>query len=307
MSVGHPVPEVVLSRGAVRAVVSASSAAVRELTFHGRRLLRSFAQGTHPPQAANIVMAPWPNRVADAVFTFRGKRHELAISEPDRGHAIHGFTHWRLFDIVEHSPDAAVLRTVLGPEPGWPWPIELTVRYALTDSGLESTMTAVNLADEPAPCALGVHTYLDAQGAPLDECVLHHTIAERQPVNERLVPAGAREPWSHSPIPMRGTQLDDTGYDPLNRPRLARLVDASGTGVELTATPNMPWTQLFTSPQRHLAVEPMTDPPDALNTGEDLAVLDPGGELEVGWSVRAVDGSGRQERSAGVVGGTRMD
>lgn len=288
MSTKPAVPDVALARGGVCAVISTSSAAVRELTVDGHPLLRSFAQGTHPPQAANIILAPWPNRVADAAFTFRGRRHELAATEPARGHAIHGFTVRRIFDIVEHSPDAAVLRTVLGPEPGWPWPIELTVRYALTDSGLEAAMTAVNLAEEPAPCALGVHTYLDAQGAPLDECTLHHTIAERQPVNERLIPAGAREPWPHGPIPMRSTVLDDAGYDPLDRPRIARLVDASGTGVELEATCNLPWTQLFTSPQRHLAVEPMTAPPNALNTGEDLTVLAPGGALEVGWSVRAI-------------------
>ncbi|WP_273412867.1 aldose 1-epimerase family protein [Corynebacterium appendicis] len=288
MSTKPAVPEVALARGSVRAVISTSSAAVRKLIVDGRPLLRSFAQGTHPPQAANIILAPWPNRVADAAFTFRGRRHELAATEPARGHAIHGFTVRRIFDIVEHSPDAAVLRTVLGPEPGWPWPIELTVRYALTDSGLEAAMTAVNLADEPAPCALGVHTYLDAQGAPLDECTLHHTIAERQPVNERLIPAGAREPWPHGPIPMQSTVLDDAGYDPLHRPHLARLVDASGTGVELEATSSLPWTQLFTSPQRHLAVEPMTAPPNALNTGEDLTVLAPGGALEVGWSVRAI-------------------
>lgn len=284
----HAVPEVALARGDVRAVISASSAAVRELTVFGRPLLRSFAQGMHPPQAANIILAPWPNRVADAAFTFRGQRNELAVTEPERGHAIHGFTVRRIFDIVEHAPDAAALRTVLGSEPGWPWPIELTVRYTLTESGLDASMTAVNLADEPATCALGVHTYLDAQGAPLDECTLHHTIVERQPVDERLIPAGDREPWPQSPIPMEGTVLDDAGYDPLNRPRIARLIDDSGTGVELEATANLPWTQLFTSPQRHLAVEPMTAPPNALNTGEGLAVLDPGGALEVEWSVRAI-------------------
>lgn len=288
MSTKPAVPEVALARGGIRAVISTSSAAVRELTVDGRPLLHSFAQGTHPPQAANIILAPWPNRVANAAFTFRGRRHELAVTEPGRGHAIHGFTVRRIFDIVEHSPDAAVLRTVLGPEPGWPWPIELTVRYALTESGLEASMTAVNLAGEPAPCALGVHTYLDAQGAPLDACTLHHTIVERQPVDARLIPAGDREPWPRSPIPMESTVLDDAGYDPLDRPHIARLIDDSGTGVELEATANLPWTQLFTSPQRHLAVEPMTAPPNALGTGEDLAVLAPGGALEVGWSVRAI-------------------
>lgn len=297
MDVGHSVPEVTLRRGPVRATVSASGAAVRELTVNCRPLLRSFPQGTHPPQAANVVLAPWPNRVADASFTFSGERHNLAVTEPKLGHAIHGFTLRRVFEILEQQGDNALesdqnevrLRTVLGPEPGWPWPIELTVHYALTDSGLEASMTAVNLAEEPAPCALGVHTYLEAQGAHSDECTLHHTIAERQPLDERNIPAGAREPWPNSPIRMCGTWFDDAGFDPVaNRPRVAQLVDKTGIGVELAATANMPWTQIFTSPERHVAVEPMTAPPNALATGEDLTVLDPGGRLTVGWSVRAI-------------------
>ncbi|WP_162287304.1 aldose epimerase family protein [Corynebacterium urinipleomorphum] len=294
MDVDHAVPEVMLERGAVRAAVSASGAAIRELTVDGKPLLRSFAQGTHPTQATNIVLAPWPNRVADAVYTFSGTRYELAVTEPELGHALHGFTPRRIFDFhAEKTPGEAgsdvTLRTVLGPERGWPWSIELTVRYQLTDSGLEASMTALNLSDGPAPCALGVHTYLDAQGAPLDECTLHHTIAQRQPLDERNIPVGAREPWPDSPIRMGGTWLDDAGYDPVaDQPRIARLVDATGTGVELEATANMPWTQIFTSPQRHVAVEPMTAPPNALATGEDLTVLEPGGRLTVGWSVRAI-------------------
>lgn len=294
MDVEHVVPEVTLERGAARAVVSASGAAIRELTVGGNPLLRSFAQGTHPPQATNIVLAPWPNRVAEATYTFAGTRYELAVTEPKLGHALHGFTPRRIFDFPdEKAPGEAgsgvTLRTILGPEPGWPWPIELTVQYRLAECGLEASMTALNLSDGPAPCALGVHTYLDAQGAPLDECTLHHSIAQRQPLDERNIPVGEREPWPHNPIRMSDMWLDDAGYDPASsQPRIARLVDAAGTGVELEATANMPWTQIFTSPQRHLAVEPMTAPPNALATGEDLTVLEPGGHLTVGWSVRAI-------------------
>ena len=290
MDVDHEVPEITLEHGATRAIVSASGASIRKLTVDGRPLLRSFAQGTHPPQATNIVLAPWPNRVEDATYTFDGTQHKLTVTEPELNHALHGFTRQRLFDFHDQQDTSSVtLRTILGPEPGWPWPIELTVFYRLTDSGLEASMTAANNGTEPAPCALGVHTYLDAQGAPLDECTLHHTIAQRQPLDSRNIPVGPREPWPNNPIRMRGTWLDDAGYDPdTNRPRVARLVDAEGTGVELTATANMPWTQIFTSPQRHLAVEPMTAPPNALASGEDLTVLDPGSSLTVGWSVRAI-------------------
>lgn len=298
------IPEVALRRGPVEAVITASGAAVRDLRVGGRPLLRSFEACARPPGAANIVLAPWPNRVADATFTFRDETYHLAVTEADLGHALHGFTWGRVFDFIGSqtgqgtgqntrsdagpSTDSTRLYTVLGPEPGWPWQIALTVHYQLSECGINASMVAENVSDEPAPCALGVHTYLDALGTPLDECVLTHTIMQRQPLDERNIPAGPRQPWPAGPIVMDGAWLDDSGYDPQSRPHIARLTNARGEAVELEASISMPWTQLFTSPQRHLAVEPMTAPPNALATGEGLTVLDPGERMSVSWAVRAI-------------------
>jgi hypothetical protein len=56
----------------------------------------------------------------------------------------------------------------------------------------------------------------------------------------------------------------------------------------------LPWLQLHTGdkepplPNRlGLAVEPMTCPPDAFNTGTDLVRLEPGARHEVSWSIYA--------------------
>ena len=293
----HTIPEVTLRKVAdhdVTAIITASGAAIRRLEVDARPLLKSFEPAQRPPGAANIVLAPWPNRVADATFTFNGITHQLEVTEPERGHALHGFTWGRIFNIVDHTNDSATLRTILGPEPGWPWQIELTVTYTLTDTGITGTMTAHNITPAggehgPAPCALGVHTYLDPQGAPLDECTLHHTIEQHQPVDSRNIPTGPRQPWPASPMDMNGVQLDDAGVDPVKRPHIARLVGEDGCGVELEASESMPWTQIFTSPQRELAVEPMTAPPNALATGEDVTVLAPGERMSVTWSVRAIN------------------
>lgn len=304
------IPEIVLEQGNVRAVITASGAAVRDLRVDGRPLLRSFEPAKRPPGAANIVLAPWPNRVDNATFRFDGEGHRLDVTEPELGHALHGFTWGRIFDIDATASDSAdrtgrteaTLRTVLGPEPGWPWEIALTVRYRLVTggrdaasgadtaagAGIEATMTAENIGAEAAPCALGVHTYLDPQGAPLDECTLHHGLTQRQPLDERNIPTGPREPWPDNPIDMAGAWLDDPGFDPEYRTHTAVLVDRSGKGVGLDASISMRWCQLFTSPQRFLAVEPMTAPPNALATGEDLIVLEPGDRTSVRWKVRAI-------------------
>ena len=55
-----------------------------------------------------------------------------------------------------------------------------------------------------------------------------------------------------------------------------------------------PWLQVFTSdslePERHraaVAVEPMTCPPNAFVSGDDLVVLQPKESVTVRWGIRA--------------------
>jgi aldose 1-epimerase len=63
-------------------------------------------------------------------------------------------------------------------------------------------------------------------------------------------------------------------------------------GVELWADPDFRWVQVFTPydfPGAHggfaVAVEPMTCPPDALNSGIDLLHLDPGESWTGRWGI----------------------
>ncbi|KQB86481.1 hypothetical protein [Corynebacterium lowii] len=163
--------EVTLRCGGTRAVISASGASIRSLHCEGRPLLRSFPEGEHPPEATNTVLAPWPNRVAGATFSYGAIAYSLEVTEPERGHALHGFTQGRLFSLTA-TEQVAELSTRLGPEPGWPWPLELRVRYEAQPQGLRAVFGLRNLGTEPAPCALGAHPYLDPQGWPLDECTL---------------------------------------------------------------------------------------------------------------------------------------
>jgi aldose 1-epimerase len=76
----------------------------------------------------------------------------------------------------------------------------------------------------------------------------------------------------------------------------ARLLGADGHGVECAwDAATLPWVQVHTADlpdpaesRRGLALEPMTCPPDAFNSGTDLVVLDPGEEHTAEWTLRAV-------------------
>lgn len=279
--------------------VSAAGAALRSLVVGGRPLVAEWDAGQYPPAAAGAVLAPWPNRVRDAVFVFRGSTYRLEPTEPERATALHGFTTAREFDLFRHTPREVCLATVLGPEPGWPWRILLTVTYRARRDGVAGTARARNLADTAAPFAFGVHTYLKAN-APLDDEILLADLDRRLVLDERLLPTGMSEPADARALRLReglrGVSLDDAFR--VSGRTFAVLAD-DGYGVRLDAGEGFGWLQLYTlrdvdpatgfpGPGGAIAVEPMSAPPDALNSGTDLVVLEPGDDKSFEWSVRAV-------------------
>ena len=65
-------------------------------------------------------------------------------------------------------------------------------------------------------------------------------------------------------------------------------------GVELWADPDFAWVQVFTPDDhpgrgRAVAVEPMTCPPDALNSGTGLLVVEPGRTWTGSWGIRPLE------------------
>lgn len=77
--------------------------------------------------------------------------------------------------------------------------------------------------------------------------------------------------------------------------RAARLINGDGCAVEMWVSPQIKWFQVFTADPswgypyprrgRALAVEPMTVPPDAFNSGTDVAEIAPGESLTVKWHI----------------------
>jgi aldose 1-epimerase len=88
----------------------------------------------------------------------------------------------------------------------------------------------------------------------------------------------------------------DTAYTDLDRDAEGRatvVLTGPDGGVELWMDEAHRWVQVYTAddlapPRGALAVEPMTAPPDAFNSGEDLVVLDPGATTTLAWGIRAL-------------------
>ncbi len=296
-----------LEHGPFRAAVASIGGSLRELTHDGRDLVVAYAADELRPAFRGAILAPWPNRVVDGRYTDAGVEQRLALTEPDRGHALHGLVCWQDFELVEAGPDHVELLARIPAQGGYPHQVEVTVRYALDDAGLTTTVTGSNVGSTTAPWGTGPHPYLVAGTGRVDDWELELPARSVLTVTpDRLIPADIADVAAvddgrfdfRSRRALAGTEIDHA-YTDLDRDddglATVRLFDSTGRGVAMIFDPACPWIQIHTAdrpePENNrlgLAVEPMTCAPDAFNSGVGLIRLEPGLSHTAGWRIAAI-------------------
>jgi aldose 1-epimerase len=287
-----------IRHGGYEATIASVGASLRELTFEGRKLVLPFGEDEVRPKFRGAMLAPWPNRIVGGTYDFNGESYQVALTEPGRGHALHGLAAWLDFELVEQSENEVVLEGVIQAQDGYPWRVVVTVTNTLTDRGLETSVTATNTATTPAPWGTGPHPYLVAGEGRVDGWTLELPAAQVLLTTELLAPTElapvdeAGYDW-REPRAIGDTFIDHafTGFS-VNR---VRLTNAEGVGAEMTWGDECRWVQIHTADlpdealsRRSLAVEPMTCPPDAFNSGTDLITLVPGASSTASWTITAI-------------------
>ncbi|GAB3253920.1 aldose 1-epimerase family protein [Alteromonas gracilis] len=279
-----------IGHGDYAATVTEWGARLAALEHAGRPLTEAFADDGAEDRYRGAVLAPWPNRTAGGVWEHEGRSLRLPVTEPERGHAHHGLVASAAWATTLAAPDAVELIHRLHAIDGYPWELVLAIRYSLDDSGLTVRLSAtLEAGPGPAPMAVGFHPYLTAGSAVVGDDVLELPGRTRVLVDEALIPVGA-EPVTGTAYDFVGgrrlgaQELDDCWTD-LASP-VARLTGTDGV-TELWADASLPWLQAFTHPDRRtVAVEPMSAPADALNSGEGLTWVDPGATATWTWGLR---------------------
>jgi len=268
-------PSVAICHGGYTAELALFGGAVQALNYRGAPLVESY-EGK-PPLMAGVVLAPWPNRIENGWFEWQGTGHQLEINEPERNNAIHGFAvdWWR---VKERTESRVVLAYEIEPRHGWPWAIQLEATYALNEQGLHHQLTARTAEPGEVPFAYGLHLYLSPQGAEAEEAVLSVDVGKRHLLDARNLPTGKTEQVRIARQPIAEVDWDDCFY---GEGPLKAIYTAGGKGVRLEMGEGLNWVQMFTpadfpragGPGKALAVEPMSAPPNALRSGEDLVRL----------------------------------
>ena len=291
-----------IAAGDYRATVTEVGAGLRQLSYRGQPVISGYAADDVPPAGAGQLLIPWPNRVDRGRYPFGGSTHQLDLSEPAHGNAIHGLTRWANWATAQHAAASVELAHVLHTHPGYPFCLELTARYGLSPDGLEVTITARNAGSAAAPYGTGSHPYLLAGPEHVDDWELEVPAGSWLETDARGIPAAAPADVAGTPFDFRkpraigGAQLDHalTG---LNRDAAGRVwarLRGPGADLRFWASAGYRWLQVFSGDalgadraRRALAIEPMTCPPNAFVTGTDLLTLAPGETVTHSWGLQA--------------------
>lgn len=287
-----------------RAVINETGAALRQLSVEEVELVPRYADDTAPPFFCGAVLAPWPNRIRDGRWTHRGRQLQLEITEPELGNALHGLLYDSPYRLIERTRSSIRLGAQINPRPGYPFRLDTEVTYALTAEGLAVNHRLHNTGSDRTPVALGAHPFLAIGEVPTEQLTVTISAARHLDVDSRQIPVGstvvAGTDWDlRTGRTVSTLRLDDTWTDLAMTGGGSTHVLAApdGRAVSLWADAQFGYVHVFITrefpcgdrPITAVAIEPMTAPANALNSGAGLRWLPPGDSWSLSWAIRYHD------------------
>lgn len=286
--------QVHLQLGDVSAQIAQVGASLRSLRIGSVDLIAPYPLDLPTPSCSGVVLAPWPNRVRDGLWNDDGTERQLAITEPKFTNASHGLLRFTAYDIID-SASATTLSATIFPQTGYPYLVETSVTYVLRADGIDVTHALTNRSATAAPVALGTHPFVTIGDVDAHDLVLTVPAQTAITTDDRMLPTGTEPADAALRDGVRLGDVNlDTGFTDLDRDAdgLIRhsLTAPDGRRLTLWQGEGFDFVQVYTTdkyPGQSLAVaiEPMTAPADALNSGVGLRHLDPGETWTLQWGI----------------------
>jgi aldose 1-epimerase len=256
-------------------------ATLNHLEFSGHSLLDGYSSLSEKETAwyKGAVLFPFPNRLRDGKYDFKGRSFQFPVNEPANQNALHGFVYKEEFELTSDLlGDKVVINGSYKYDGGYdyfPFPFLLEASYILHGDHLTVSYAIRNIGDGELPMGFGWHPYF---GFPdgVDQATMTFMNCQKVVLDNRQLPTGefASEESFSSGQHLKGVNLD-TGYKMPESSWDVKVEDSNGTLV--LKSDNMPYLQVYIPPHRtSIALEPMSSGIDVFNSHEGLTKLNSG-------------------------------
>ena len=232
-------------------------------------------------------LVPFPNRINNGKYFFNGKKYALPINFPNQNHAIHGLIYNKNFE-VEKTVSKKVsiyadLKYFYEQEiPGYPFRLEIKIRYSLTNKGFKCKTVIKNLSTVRLPIGDGWHPYFKSS-RNVENLWLKLPAKKKIEVNKRLIPTAQKTLFNKfAALSKIGKHKFDTGFA-LSKKRGIMTTELQNKEKDYsiilwqeTGKMKYNYLQVFIPPSRNsIALEPMTCNTNAFNNKDGLITLKP--------------------------------
>jgi aldose 1-epimerase len=224
------------------AEINPVGAALSELYFEGNQIAGS------PDMYSGVTLFPWPNRIYGGVWNFSGADLQLPINDTNQNSSLHGLVYDQQFELTQSNSTMCEQSYRLMPSAGYPFELEVSVRYLLKNLDLEISHIVENLSDENVPFAIGFHPYFKVEDSSRFDSELKAFSIGSVQVDETIGPIEGAVSLTTSKYQLEFS-AHDTEYFHVFTNRYSSLEDT--------------W----------FAIEPQSSPADSFNTGVGLILL----------------------------------
>jgi aldose 1-epimerase len=257
----------------------------------GRGGVRSYAE--EGKTMGIPLLYPWANRLAR--FGYRAAGKDVTLSEDDsriprddNGLPIHGvlpgLLRWEVHDGAPGTLAAGLEWRSGELVELFPFVHDVRAELSVVTAELTITTSVTAAADGPVPVSFGYHPYMRVPAGARDDWVVTLGAADRLLLDDQSIPTGARAPIEREPFGLDGVSLDDAFAAPSDDAAFEATAGGATLTVEFLA--GYSYAQVFApAGQEFICFEPMTAPTNALDSGDGLTVVEPGGSYRAAFRI----------------------
>ncbi len=273
---------ILLAAGDYQAQIVTVGAGLAELTWRGHHLVIPHDPEEMPLAHLGKVLIPWPNRIANGCYKHDGREYQLPINEHGSQASIHGLLAWRDWQIDDLTAKKVSLTVFLPPSYGYPFSLMSQVVYSLDAvTGLSVEIISKNTGKQSAPYGVGIHPYLTCNLTPVDDCMLQLPATQVFAVDAQSNPTALHDvdtlDLNYTALRKIGDKRIDHTFRTESAPWEMQIINQQQK-LAVSMHSDQPWLQVYSGEKLNrqgLAVEPMSCPPNAFNSGINLIIIKP--------------------------------